>query len=82
MRQAGNRFWVEAGLGSISGILFVATLTWPDWLELVLHVDPDGGNGAVEWAVLAVFAVVCVICLFLARAEWLSARVHAPFGEA
>ena len=72
------RFWVEAGLGAVSAVLLVVTLIWPDWLELVLHIDPDGGNGAVEWAVVAAFAVVASVCLVLARVEWRKAHALAP----
>ena len=68
------RFWVEAGLGALSAALLVVTLVWPDWLELVLHIDPDGGNGAVEWAIVAVFAILASGCLLLARADWRRAR--------
>ena len=43
------------------------TLVWPDWLELVFHVDPDGRNGAVEWAIVAAFALAAFVCLGLAH---------------
>jgi hypothetical protein len=69
------RFWIEAGLGSISSVLVIATLVWPDWLELVLHIDPDGGNGAVEWAVVAVFTLVSVASFALARVDWRRAHL-------
>ncbi|MFL5919330.1 MAG: hypothetical protein ACJ74X_11455 [Gaiellaceae bacterium] len=41
-----------------------------DWIERFLHFDPDGGNGYVEWVILAfvVFLVVRV-ALRLARAR-------------
>jgi hypothetical protein len=68
------RVWAEALLGAVCAALLVATLVWPDWLELVLHIDPDGGNGAVEWAIVAVFAIVASGCLLLARADWRRAR--------
>lgn len=69
-----RRFWIEAGLGVVSAALLLVTLVWPDWLELVLHIDPDGGNGAVEWAIVAVFAVAAILFLVLARADWQRAR--------
>jgi hypothetical protein len=48
------RFWLEAGLAGVAGVLAVVTLLWRDWIELVFGVDPDGGNGSVEWLVVAV----------------------------
>jgi hypothetical protein len=71
-----RRFWVEAGLGVVSAALLLVTLVWPDWLELVLHIDPDGGNGAVEWAIVAVFAVAAIAFLFLARVDWHRAQAE------
>jgi hypothetical protein len=68
------RFWVEAGLGVASAALLLVTLLWPDWLELVLHIDPDGGNGAVEWVIVAGFALAAVVFLVVARADWQRAR--------
>jgi hypothetical protein len=70
------RVWAEALLGAVSAALLVATLVWPDWLELVLHIDPDGGNGAVEWAIVALFAVAAIVFLVLARLDWRRAQAE------
>ncbi|HVS41512.1 MAG TPA: hypothetical protein VMU20_04525 [Candidatus Dormibacteraeota bacterium] len=35
-----------------------------DWMERIFHVDPDGGNGLFELAIL-VFLVVAVTMLVL-----------------
>ena len=42
------RFWVEVALAVSALVLGVVTLVWPDWLELVLGVDPDHGSGSLE----------------------------------
>jgi hypothetical protein len=47
------RFWLEAGSAGVAGVLAVVTLLWRDWIELVFGVDPDGGNGSVEWFIVA-----------------------------
>ena len=47
-RNVRARFWLESTLGGISAILFLITLVWPDWIELILKVDPDRGNGSVN----------------------------------
>ncbi|GGS83453.1 MULTISPECIES: ABC transporter permease [Streptomyces] len=75
------RFWAETGLGGLSGLLFLATLLRPDWIELVFGVDPDAGSGAVEWLVVAVTALVTALCVLGARLEWRRAHpaaAHPP----
>lgn len=83
-RQLHKRFWVEASLGSLSALLFVVTLAWPAWIELVLHVDPDFGSGKLEWAIAALTSIVSLTCLALARREWFQAserRTHEVAAE-
>jgi hypothetical protein len=71
MRQRPRRrYWIEAGLGTLSGILFLLTLMVPDWIEEVFRVDPDQHSGSLEWAIVAVLAVLTVAFAALARAEW------------
>ena len=69
------RFWLEAGLGSLTGILFVVTLFWRDWIEILFNVDPDEGNGALEWSIVGALFVVTVALFVLARYEWRRTRV-------
>ncbi|MCX5214587.1 ABC transporter permease [Kitasatospora sp. NBC_00240] len=64
------RFWLEIALGSFSGLLFLVTLVWPDWIELLLGLDPDAGSGAAEWLIVAVTATATVVCALGARTEW------------
>jgi hypothetical protein len=49
-----KRFWLQAGLSSVSGLLFAVTLLWHEWIELVFHVDPDNGNGSLEWLLVGI----------------------------
>ena len=69
-----TRFWLESALALASGLLFVLTLAWPDWIEAVLHVDPDGHSGATEWLVVAVLAATTVVAAIAARADWRAAE--------
>ena len=64
------RLCIEIAVSLLSATLALLTLVWPDWLELLLHVDPDGGNGTVEWAIVGLFAVVALVGSALARLEW------------
>ena len=64
------RFWFESGLATVTSILFVITLVWPDWIEIVFHVDPDEGNGFVEWSIVGALLIATIVFIVLARYEW------------
>ena len=68
---------VERVLGTVSGLLAVLTLLRGDWIETVFHVDPDGGSGSVEWAIVVGLAVLSVTCFVLARR---GSRLREPTG--
>ncbi len=56
-------------LAGASAFLALLTLVVPDWIEAVLHIDPDGGNGSVEWLVVLALAAAAVVFGAMARAE-------------
>ena len=64
-----TRFWVETGLATGAGALFVLTLFWRDWLE-AFGFDPDNHNGTAEWLLVAGLLVVCIVFIVAARLEW------------
>jgi hypothetical protein len=70
MTHPSRRFRVEVGLAALSALLFLATLVWRDWIEIVFRVDPDRGNGSFEWLVVAVTGMGAVTFSVLARNEW------------
>ena len=57
-----RRFRAEIALGGGCLVLLALTASWPDWIELALGVDPDGGSGALEWA-LVVMLAACAAAL-------------------
>jgi hypothetical protein len=65
-----TRFWVESALAGATALLAVVTLAWHDWIETIFGVDPDHGNGSLEWLFVAVMAAAAVSFAGLARAEW------------
>jgi hypothetical protein len=70
MGQARNRLRLEVGLAILSALLFVATVLWPEWIEIVFGVNPDSGNGSFEWLIMELTAISAVVAIFLARADW------------
>jgi hypothetical protein len=68
-RALRNRFWVETTLGSATTILAAITLISREWIEVLLGVDPDGGSGALEWAILAILATASLALGLMARME-------------
>ena len=73
-RATRVRLWLEAGMATITGVLFAITLVWKDWIERVFGVEPDGGNGSLEWLIVGVLFVATIALFLLARSEWRRAR--------
>ena len=69
-----RRFWLETGMALVTGILFVVTLVWYDWIEIIFNVDPDQGSGLLEWLVVGALLVVTIVLFVLAGYEWRKAQ--------
>lgn len=68
--QMRFRFWLEAGIATITSALLVLSLVWEEWIEEIFRVSPDGGNGSLErWIVGSLF-VVTIDLFIMARYEW------------
>jgi hypothetical protein len=65
-----RRFWWEAALATLTGLLLLLTIVTPQWIEEVFGVDPDGGSGALEWAIVAALAVLTAGFSLTAWLEW------------
>jgi hypothetical protein len=63
-----KRFWIEAALAGLTGILLIVTLVWKDWIEIVFGVEPDVGSGELEWLIAFGFLLATVI--FSLAATW------------
>ena len=70
MRTVRRRFWIEALAAVVTGVMLVATAIWPTWIERLWEVEPDGGDGSLEWALVGVLAVVTITLSVVARVEW------------
>ena len=69
-----RRFWLETSMAIVTSILFVVTLLYRDWIEVVFRVDPDNRSGALEWLIVGALLVVTIALFTSARYEWRRAR--------
>jgi hypothetical protein len=67
--SSSKLFWAEATLAGAAGFLAVLTLITREWIELVFGVDPDHGNGWVEWSTVIGAAAAAGLLTLLARHE-------------
>jgi hypothetical protein len=74
MRQKTSfRFRVELIAGMTSLVMAAVTWLWPRWIEAVLALSPDAGNGETEWALtggLLLVAAILFIRLASSGAAW------------
>ena len=70
-----RRFWLETSIAIGTGILFLITLVWNNWIEIVFGVDLDNNNGTLEWLMVGVLLVVTITLFSLASYEWRRARI-------
>jgi hypothetical protein len=64
---------IETALSLLFAGLAIVTAFWPEWIETLFRVDPDGGNGAAEWLVVAVLGVAAIAAFILARRDYRTA---------
>ncbi len=63
------RYRLEVIGAAVTGVATVITAIVPDWIEEVLHVDPDAGNGSLEWLIVLALALGTVTLSALAWRE-------------
>jgi hypothetical protein len=75
------QFCLALVFGGVSTLLAVLTLVNREWIEEVFGVDPDAGNGTLEWAIVLVCALVVIVCVAVARVEWRRVRASDLTGN-
>lgn len=71
------RLRLEIAAAAACAALCVFTLLTRDWIEVVLRVDPDRGEGWLEWLVVAVCTLVATAASIGARRDLLRLRAYA-----
>lgn len=74
-----RRFWFELVLAIVTGVLFVVTLFWHEWLE-AFGFDPDQGSGAAEWLIVGALLLACAITSVISTLEWRRTPAVPPEG--
>ena len=65
-----RRFWVEAVLAAVIGVMAVSTAVWPSWFEAFSGMAPDNGDGSLEWMITLGLAATATASALIARWEW------------
>ena len=66
-RRSVWEFRAEVAAGTACVVLALVTLVWREWIEAIFRVDPDNGNGSLEWLVVGVLVVLAVALCARAR---------------
>jgi hypothetical protein len=64
------RFWLEVALAILTATAAIATIMWPEWIELLFGIEADESNGTLELGVTLLIAIVSTILAMAARTEW------------
>lgn len=72
-----RRFYPEAIVSALAAVMFVVTLVDRSWIEGVFHIDPDAGNGNVEWMIVGGLLLLALALGALATIEWRRAAALA-----
>lgn len=70
LNSASSKYGAKLGGALICVALSTVTLAWPDWIERVFGIDPDGGSGALEWLIVLGAAVAGLTLGVFARMDW------------
>ena len=74
MDKLTGGFWTAVALTVGCAGAGLATLSRPDWIELVSGVDPDNRSGSLEAAMVISAFIATVSFIALARTEWRRVR--------
>jgi hypothetical protein len=81
MKCLRSAWWkVEVFLAALAGVGAGVTAIVPDWIE-AFGIEPDGGDGSAEWAIVAGLAVGAAIVGLLSRRHYLNRQRSVAEGS-
>jgi hypothetical protein len=67
-RRLRTRVLLQTVLAAAGLVLSLLTMVWPEWIEELFGVEPDGGSGALEWLIaLGLLAAAATLALLAHR---------------
>jgi len=68
-RPPSLRTFLESITALAAGFFALLAAVWPDWIE-AFGVDPDHGDGSLEWLIPVALAATTLILGLVARRHW------------
>jgi hypothetical protein len=65
-----SRVLVESVIAALSATALVLTSLWPQWIEDLFGLAPDGGSGGTEWGLSIGLAIATVVFITRAGRAW------------
>lgn len=56
-----SRSSISASCALAATILAIVTAVSAEWIEILFRIEPDGGSGALEWLIVAAFALLALV---------------------
>lgn len=69
-RMAPFILWAESVAAVLSGLAFAVTVVQREWIEYCFGIDPDGGDGSLEWLIAGALLGTAIALGLLARRQW------------
>lgn len=69
-KKISRRTRIEVILAVVAAVNLMLTALWREWIEVIFQVDPDGGSGSIERAVLIGSAVAFALFVGVAARDW------------
>lgn len=69
-KRISRRTLIESLLAVVAGVNLLLTALWREWIEVLFRVDPDGGSGSLERALLVGSSVAFALFVGLAARGW------------
>jgi hypothetical protein len=66
-QNLARHLYVEVALATGSAVCLTATVVWPQWIEDITGLEPDGGDGSTEWGWSLAFCAATLVCIVAAR---------------